>query len=146
MSFTAGIALALATVLSGNATPVVNAQTLAQPMPQSQTVEEYVNDYFADEPVMIAIAGCESHFRQYDKDGSVLKNPNTSAIGVMQIMSSVHNERAADLGIDIYTTQGNLAFAKYLYDSDGTAPWNASKACWGKTVAARSLASASNSN
>ncbi|HEV8666897.1 MAG TPA: hypothetical protein VN665_03580 [Candidatus Paceibacterota bacterium] len=144
MTFTAGIALALATVLSGNATPVVNAQTLAQPMPQSQTVQQYVTEYFADEPVMIAIAGCESHFRQYDKDGSVLKNPTTSAIGVMQIMSSVHNERAADLGIDIYTTQGNLAFAKFLYDNNGTAPWNASRGCWGKSQAAKTLAVAAN--
>jgi hypothetical protein len=93
---------------------------------------------------MIAIAGCESHFRQYDKDGSVLKNPNSSAIGIMQIMSSAHNDRAADLGIDIYTTQGNLAFAKKLYDEQGTAPWNSSKGCWGKTQSAKSLAMASN--
>jgi len=134
MTFSAGIALALAAVLNGGAaTPVVSAQTLAQPMPQAQSVQEYVADYFADEPVMIAIAGCESEFRQYDSDGSVLKNTQSSAIGLFQIMSSIHTKRAANLGIDIYTMQGNAAYAKYLYDNNGTDPWLASKWCWSKT-------------
>ena len=140
MTFTAGIALALATVLSGGTTPVAQAQGIAQPMPQAQSVQEYVKTYFADEPVMYAIAGCESHFRQYDTDGSVLRNTHSSAVGIFQIMDSVHSETAAELGIDIYTTQGNAAYAKYLYDQEGTVPWAASKACWGKSQAAKDLA------
>lgn len=141
MTFTAGIALALAAVISGgNATPVAQAQGLAQPMPQAQSVEEYVKTYFADEPVMYAIAGCESQYRQYDTDGSVLHNSQSSAVGIFQIMDSVHSKTAAQLGIDIYTMQGNAAYAKYLYDNEGTGPWLASKACWGKSHAAKDLA------
>lgn len=133
MTFTAGIALALATVLSGgNATPVAHAQAVTQPMPKAQSVQQYIETYFADEPVMIAIAGCESNFRQYDIDGTILKNDHSSAKGIFQIMTSVHGARAADLGLDLYTMQGNAAYAKYLYDQSGTAPWNASKACWSK--------------
>lgn len=133
--------MALAAVLNGgNATPVAQAQGLAQPMPQAQSVQQYVKTYFADEPVMYAIAGCESHFRQYDADGSILRNPHSSAVGIFQIMDSVHSDVAADLGIDIYTMQGNAAYAKYLYDNEGTAPWLASKACWGKSQAAKDLA------
>ncbi len=126
--------MALAAVLSGgSATPVAQAQGIAQPMPQAQTVQQYVQTYFADEPVMIAIAGCESKFRQYDTDGSILKNPHSSAIGVFQIMSSSHSATAASLGLDIYTTQGNAAYAQYLYDKLGTAPWASSQGCWGKS-------------
>lgn len=137
MNFTASIALALATVLSGGVAPAQSPQI----MPQAQTVQEYVQQYFADEPVMVAIAGCESNFRQYDTSGSVLKNPNSSAVGVFQIMGSVHSGTAADLNVDIYTTSGNLAYARYLYETSGTAPWTASKACWGKTPAVAKVAS-----
>jgi 6-phosphogluconolactonase/glucosamine-6-phosphate isomerase/deaminase len=131
MNFTAGIALALA-VFSGGSTPTAQAQGLAQPMPQALSVQEYVKTYFADEPVMYAIAGCESNYRQYDTDGSILRNTHSSALGLFQIMQSTHEKTAAQLGIDIYTIQGNAAYAKYLYDQEGTAPWNSSKACWGK--------------
>ena len=63
MSFSAGIALALATVISGNPSA---AAAVNQPLPQAQTVQQYVENYFADEPIMIKIAECESHFQQYD--------------------------------------------------------------------------------
>ena len=89
MNFTAGIAIALAAVLSGGATPVAQAQGIAQPMPQAQSVQEYVKSYFADEPVMYAIAGCESHYRQYDTDGSVLRNSHSSAVGIFQAIFGV---------------------------------------------------------
>lgn len=84
---------------------------------------------------MIAIARCESEFRQYDRTGTVLKNPTSSAKGVFQIMESLHTNTAARLGYDILTVEGNLAYAKYLYDTEGTRPWNASAGCWGKTLA-----------
>jgi hypothetical protein len=101
-------------------------------MPEVQTVEEYVRDYYVDVPVLADIASCESHFRQFDNNGNVVKNPDSTAIGIMQIMSSIHSEYADKLGIDIRTVQGNLAYARYLYDEKGTVPWNASKACWSK--------------
>lgn len=143
MTFTAGLALALTAILTGgNATPVAQAQTpaLTQPMPKAQSVQQYVEKYFANDPVMVAIAGCESNFRQYDTDGTILKNDHSSAKGIFQIMTSIHSARAADLGLDLYTMQGNAAYARYLYDQSGTAPWNASKDCWGKAKAPKDLA------
>jgi hypothetical protein len=138
MSFSLSIALALATALGGSSASVTAMQ---QPMPQPQTVEQYVRDYFVDEPVMAEIASCESHFKQFGADGQVVKNPKSSAVGIFQIMSSIHSTFADEkLGLDIYTIQGNLAYAKYLYSKDGTAPWNASKSCWGKSDAATALA------
>ena len=117
------------------------AQASIPVMPVAQSVEEYVREYFADEPVMIEIARCESRFRQFDKNGQVLKNgEGSSAVGIFQIMSSIHDSYADKLGIDIYTMQGNAAYARYLYDTQGTKPWEAdlkSKGCWGKTEVAK---------
>ncbi len=138
MSFSLSIALALATALGGSSASVAQLQ---QPMPQPQTVEQYVREYFADEPVMAEIASCESHFKQFGADGQVLKNSKSSAVGIFQIMSSIHSTFADEkLGLDIYTIQGNVAYAKYIYEKQGTAPWNASKSCWGKSDAALALA------
>lgn len=137
-SFSASIALAVSLALSGapsqpsNTTPTT---TLAG-FSESQTVEQYIRSYFADEPVMAEIAKCESQFRQFGKDGKVIKNPGSTAVGVFQIMASIHDEFADDkLGLDIYSLQGNAAYARYIYDRQGTKPWDASKACWSKSQA-----------
>ena len=129
----AAVALAVSAFMAPQPT-VGNAPAV---MPQAQTVKEYVEIYFMDVPVMIDIARCESQFKQFDKRGSVVKNPNSSAIGIFQIMSSLHSDTAADMGFDIRSIDGNLAYARYLYDNEGTVPWNSSKGCWGKTLIAK---------
>jgi hypothetical protein len=132
----ASFALAVSMAFTGQAAV---AQPSAPVMPVAQSVEEYVRDYFADAPVMIEIAKCESRFRQFTKDGQVLKNgEGSSAVGIFQIMSSIHDSYADKLGLDIYTMQGNAAYARYLYSTQGTKPWEAdlkSEKCWGKTHA-----------
>lgn len=107
---------------------------------QPQTVEEYVRDYFADTPILAEIASCESQFRQFGRDGQVIRNPGSSAVGLFQIMASIHASMADDkLGLDVYSLQGNAAYARYLYDRQGLVPWNASKACWSKSQAYKDL-------
>jgi hypothetical protein len=147
MNLTASIALAISAAF--NVTPAQMAP-LPAPMPAVQTVEEYVRDYFdtTHTPILAEIAKCESQFRQFDKNGDVLKNSSgSSAIGLMQIMSSIHDSTADDLDIDIRTIQGNLAYAQYLYDKyedsygDGTLPWKASKSCWSKSQAYKDMTS-----
>lgn len=136
MHLTTSIALAVSAFLGGSLES--NPTIIVHPFSPAQTVEEYVRDYFADIPVMIAVASCESHFRQSDKDGTILKNAHSSAIGVFQIMHSIHAGNAEkNLDIDITTIEGNAAYARYLYEKSGTKPWNASKECWGKTQEAK---------
>ncbi len=137
MPFAVGLALALSAV-TGN---TVSASTIQTPPPQAQTVQEFVTSYFTDIPVMVDIARCESRFRQFDKQGNVLKNSTgSSAVGVFQIMSSVHAGIADKMEVDINTLDGNVVYARQLYQDQGTAPWNSSKACWGKSKAAQALA------
>jgi hypothetical protein len=133
MPLSASIALAVSLALSGSS-QVHTFPSAQSVMPQSQTVEEYIRDYFADEPLLAEIARCESRFAQFGKNGQVIKNDHSTAVGVFQIMASIHDDFADQkLGLDIYSLQGNAAYARYLYDKQGSTPWDASKACWSKS-------------
>lgn len=108
------------------------------PLIDPALVEKKVREFFADIPVMVAVAKCESRFRHYDANGNVLKNrQGTSATGVLQIMASYHREAARDLGYDIDTLEGNLGYARHLYESNGTRDWEASRSCWGSSIVAK---------
>jgi len=97
------------------------------------TTEEYVRESFKEAPILAEIAKCESSFRQYDKDGRVLRGVvNSDDIGVMQINKYYHEEDANKLGLNIYTLQGNIEFAKVLYGKYGDKPWVHSSPCWKK--------------
>lgn len=130
-----GLALAFSALVTASSTPVTLAATQSVTMPASQSVEEYVREYFKDAPVMIDIARCESKFRQFDSKGNILRNEQgSSAVGVFQIMASIHASSAdKNLGLNIYDLEGNAAYARYLYEKNGTRDWNASKSCWGKS-------------
>lgn len=130
-----GLALAFSALTTASTTPVVaTASAQSVSVPASQSVEEYVREYFKDAPVMIEIARCESRFRQFDSKGNVLKNPTSTAMGAFQIMASLHAGSAQkNLGLNVYDLEGNAAYARYLYEKNGTRDWNASKHCWGKS-------------
>ncbi|HEX9608694.1 MAG TPA: hypothetical protein VGA06_00575 [Candidatus Paceibacterota bacterium] len=100
---------------------------------ESPTVAEYVETYFSDMPIMTAVAACESRFRHFDRHGDIVRGEaNWQDVGVMQINERFHLETAKDLGYNLYSLEGNVAYARYLFEKEGTRPWNASKPCWGK--------------
>jgi hypothetical protein len=95
-------------------------------------VEAKVREYFADIPVMIKIAECESTFRHFQPDGSLTVSTakdengrrNSSASGVFQILYKGHFESwAVSNETNITTLEGNMRFARRLYEESGTAPW-----------------------
>lgn len=84
-------------------------------------------------PVLVEIMRCESGFRQFNEDGSVLRgNVNSQDVGAFQINEKYHLEESIKLGYDIYTTKGNLDYGIELYKRQGSQPWFWSKSCWGK--------------
>jgi hypothetical protein len=93
-------------------------------------VEAKVRQEFADIPVMISIAKCESSFTQYDTVGNPMYGGSGGMVGVFQVAASVHNDAAKDLNLNITTLEGNLAYARHLYETEGTVPWLASASCW----------------
>ncbi len=98
----------------------------------TEAIRVLVEGTFGTSSPMVAAAGCESGFRQFDDSGKPLKNPGSSATGVFQILGSVHRASALKMGFDIDTVEGNIGYAKVLYDANGTVPWNESKFCWGR--------------
>jgi hypothetical protein len=128
---------------SASATPTANpVQTKAEAKIEKKidtntaiSTEEFVKKYFSDVPVLIEVARCESHFRQHE-DGEVLTGVvNEFDKGVMQINEMYHLEQAKKMGLDIHTLEGNLSYARYLFEREGLRPWNSSSPCWKKTAA-----------
>ncbi len=100
-----------------------------------KAVEEYLRKEYSDTPILVEIARCESTFSQIDKEGKVIRGRvNSADVGVMQINEKYHSVKAEELGYDLHTIDGNIAFAKYLYEKYGVKPWNASSKCWSKKV------------
>ena len=122
-------------------TPIANAETESSNIivpkkdneAEIEMVEKIVRSYFKDNPILSNIAWCESRFRHYDADGNIHRGEvNNRDVGVMQINERFHLNQALKFGYDIYTLKGNMAYAKYLYDKEGSVPWNSSSKCWKK--------------
>jgi hypothetical protein len=95
------------------------------------TLTAYVEQYFADTPILAKVAWCESRMRHYGKDGEILRGTvDQDDIGVMQINTRFHEEVAVEMDLDLYTVSGNLGYAKHLYETQGLKPWSKSYPCW----------------
>ena len=104
-----------------------------KPVTDPKNVEMFLKDYFADIPLLAKIGACESRNRQYNSNGGVLRGEkNTYDRGVMQINILYHQETADKLGLDLNSIDGNVAFARHLYEKFGAKPWKSSSACWSK--------------
>jgi hypothetical protein len=98
-------------------------------LPQCQTVVCKIERQFNENAnVMKNIALCESSLQHWDKDGNVIRS-KTGDSGLFQI-NDVHREEAHKLGINIDSLDGNIQFAKMLYDRNGVRDWKWSKHCW----------------
>lgn len=97
---------------------------LLMPTGTNDNIQEKVATYFPDNPTMMSVAKCESGFRQFSANGMPLRGGGGAGnIGIFQINEQAHAQFSQSLGFDIYTVEGNLGYAKYLYDKQGTKPW-----------------------
>lgn len=113
-------------------TPPSEAYNVEETVVVPETVEERVRRELADIPVLVDVAKCESQFRQFDTKGNVLRGKvNPQDVGIFQINEKYHLATSKQLGVDIYTIEGNIAYARWLYSQEGSAPWKWSQHCWG---------------
>ncbi len=97
-------------------------------------VEDAVREYFADIPLMVEISKCESRYRQFEPNGDIFRGKiNANDVGALQINETYHLKRAQKLGYDVHSLQGNMAYARLLYEEQGPQPWSSSYPCWGKS-------------
>lgn len=131
------IAPASTSVSVQTSTDTKSATTPILALKDFKTLEAYVRAYYKDTPELAEIAKCESNFRQYDAKGAILHGTvNKDDIGIMQINQYYNGVNADKLGYDIFTIEGNLAYAKVLYGKFGTAPWSSSEKCWEDKIVA----------
>jgi len=132
LEIVSGILLLLSSlnINSGTAIAVTDKEPIMPVVDNPITLEEYVRGYFVETPILAEIAKCESRFRQYNVNGVLRGDYDRNDIGVMQINERYHAERSQKNGFDIKTLDGNLGYAKWLYEREGLTPWNSSKACW----------------
>lgn len=132
-------------VATGGAVLFVHA-SVPEPLPKIAVaidpnlgVRSKVEAFFIDNeaPEMLPIIACESDFKHYHSDGSVLKNrTGSSATGVAQILASKHPDPMAlkrfnqkfDTNLtldtlDITKLEHNLGYALVLYELRGTRDW-----------------------
>lgn len=84
--------------------------------------------------IMQKISWCESRDQQFNADGTVKRGKlNSQDVGKYQINEHYHLDSSKRMGLDIHTLSGNTYYALYLYDTQGTKPWEWSKPCWGGT-------------
>lgn len=84
----------------------------------NQGIEELVIRTFPDDHRMLPVAECESNLRQFNTDGSVLMGGGGgNYIGIFQI-GIQWVDLASSMEMDVYTIEGNVAFARWLYNSE----------------------------
>jgi hypothetical protein len=106
---------------------------------QGQPRNSSLKDVWAGYAILKRIASCESwgdpnkEPRQFLPDGSVLRClPNPQAIGLAQINLPTWSTTARELGSNLFTYDGNLAMAKWIFENDSRHEenWKWSEGCW----------------
>lgn len=99
----------------------------------SSTKEAIIAEFGEDSP-MVQVGKCESQYRQFNSNGEVLRGVvDSDDTGVFQINKRYHLADAKNLGYDIETIEGNIKYARHLYDREGLQPWKASRPCWSRS-------------
>lgn len=119
--------------VTASTTVSIAVSTSTEDMVATST-EPVVPIYDAEtERILYAIGMCESGGQQFRPDGSVVKNPYSSATGKYQLMASIWRPVGLRMGHDIDTEAGNKAVAYYiLTEAQGIQAWKASASCLAK--------------
>ena len=142
LQLTVGLAMLIASITEAEVieaptntrTESIVDETYSEISEQVKTTEQIIAEHFKDTPILKKIAVCESHNRQFDENGNVLRGlVNSQDVGVMQINEKYHLKEAQKLGLDIHTLEGNIDYAKHLYETQGVRPWVHSSKCWDKS-------------
>lgn len=106
---------------------------IESPQEKEKTLQDLVAEEFGYGSIMWWVCKCESNFRQFEKDGTVLKSYyGTNDVGLFQIHVPVWGKEAEKLGYDIYSPEGNIKMARHILNTQGINAWLPSKPCWSK--------------
>jgi hypothetical protein len=100
-----------------------------------EVVKEVIINQEIKYPILDKIAMCESNNKHFDTNGQVLVRGNTGNrasvdVGTYQVNIMYHGKKATEMGLNLFDQQDNRTYAVYLFETQGTEPWSASKKCW----------------
>lgn len=113
-------------------TAVAYAPTHEEVETKEKGIKEILVEELGPNHPLIEVARCESGFRQFENGNPLKSHYGTEDYGVFQINTTYHLKNSKKMGIDIMTVEGNLAYARYLYEKNGLRDWKPSESCWGK--------------
>jgi len=87
-----------------------------------ETNEQRILREFDSDLDMFDIVRCESGFKQFDRVGGILTSP-TNDVGIMQINLKTWADEALNMGIDIYTLNGNIEMGKHILKVQSKTAW-----------------------
>lgn len=99
-------------------------------------------DIWAGYPLLKAICACESSSahpwnepRQFINGKPLWSLAGTPDVGACQISLKYHATTTYLMELDVMNSfEDNVAYAKYLFDKEGTKPWRASQKCWQRWI------------
>ncbi len=123
------LALGLASMSPNNV--LANESLTSEETPQ-EYAGELIAEYFPENArLMRAIARCESGLVHRDESGKLLRNnEGSTAQGLFQVLMSVHRSEMRRMGLNPDNDDDYMTYVQYLYDTQGTTPWNESRGCW----------------
>lgn len=84
---------------------------------------------YKDYALLKRIVQCESSWRQFYRDGTVIVSSGN--VGLGQINKLAHAATYSKMGLDVERWRDNLRFVVFLYKRDGIKPWEKwSGHCW----------------
>lgn len=86
------------------------------------SIEELILDTFPDEPIMLAVARSESRLNP------LAKNPRSTAKGIFQILDGTWED--CGCSGNPYVASDNIKCARKVYEKQGLAAWDDSRAMW----------------
>lgn len=134
------ILFAVLVLLMGKAWGSETDEMATLPVPyeeQDDFIRDKIREHIGNYPLLEKIAGCEStgdpdHIRHWRKDGSLIKNPHSSASGALQVLLGYHSEWIKREGRNMYDIDEYMKFVDTLFRHQGYDAWYPSKHCWGK--------------
>lgn len=111
--------------------------TLATYESQDHYIRQKIREHIGYDPLLEIIAGCEStgnphQIQHWNTDGSLVKNPDSSASGAMQVLLQYHSEWIDAEGRDMQDIDEYMMCVDTLLEEQGYGAWNPSKHCWGR--------------
>ena len=106
-----------------------------QAVSEDRYVRMKMREHIGHDPLLEIIAGCEStgdpnRIQHWKPNGHLVKNPDSSASGALQILLIYHRDWIEDEGHNMANIDEYMQFARTLFEAQGYAAWNASRSCW----------------